>query len=65
MTTKKRKPSRVWLTANLCLAAAALFITSLYVIGCIQQARGKYRHERDTRDHVKGQVQPVPHERNK
>ena len=41
---------------------AMLFIASLYVVGCIQQARGKYRHERDKRDQVKGQIQPVPHE---
>lgn len=49
----------------LCVVLAGLFVTSLYIIGCVQQQRGKYQRERDQRDHVKGQVQPVPHELNK
>lgn len=65
MSTKKSKHGTFWLMANIGLVIAALVITSLYVAGCIQQSLGKYRHERDTRDHVKGQVQPVPHELNK
>lgn len=59
MATRKNARN---LFAAACLVLAALFVGGLYVAGCIQQARGKYRHERDTRDHVKGQIQPVPHE---
>jgi len=50
------------IVATVCLVMAAVVVASLYVVGCVQQSRGKYRHERDTRDHVKGQVQVVPHE---
>ena len=48
--------------ATVCMVLAMLLVTALYVVGCVQQARGKYRHERDARDQVKGQIQPVPHE---
>lgn len=51
--------------AALCIALAGLFVTSLYIAGCVQQQRWKYQQERDPRDHVKGQVQPVPHELSK
>ena len=50
---------------GLCVVLAGLFVSSFYIIGCIQQQRGKYQRERDERDQVKGQVQPVPHELNK
>ncbi|MCC6153813.1 MAG: hypothetical protein IT367_08660 [Candidatus Hydrogenedentes bacterium] len=50
---------------GLCVVLAGLVVASFYVIGCVQQQRGKYQQERDKRDHVKGQVQPVPHELNK
>ena len=58
----KRKSNGKKLLATACMVIAMLLVASLYVAGCIQQARGKYRHERDKRDHVKGQIQPVPHE---
>lgn len=50
---------------GLCVVLVGLFVSSFYIIGCVQQQRGKYQQERDERDQVKGQVQPVPHERNK
>lgn len=39
-----------------------LFVAALYVAGCIRQQMGKYRETRDKRDHVKGQIQPLPHD---
>ena len=48
-----------------CVVVAGLLVTSMYVLGCIQQERGRFQQNRDQRDQVKGQVQPVPHERNK
>jgi len=48
-----------------CVVVAGLLVTSMYVLGCIQQERGRFQQNRDQRDQVKGQVQPVPHKRNK
>ena len=50
------------LVATVCMVLVMLFVASLYIVGCIEQQQGKYRGERDKRDHVKGQIQPVPHE---
>lgn len=48
--------------ATVCLIIAMLFVAALYVAGCIRQQMGKYRETRDKRDHVKGQIQPLPHD---
>jgi hypothetical protein len=62
MTTNKKKNTPAQFLATALMIVLMLAVAGLYVVGCIQQARGKYRDKQDTRDHVKGQVQPVPHE---